>query len=46
MFPESLPKDVDEFREKHGMKKSELLAAAAEQFISSSHECHVKSEIS
>ncbi len=39
MFPESLLKDVDEFRGKHGMKRSELLAAAAaaEQFISSSH---------
>ena len=37
MFPESLLKNVDEFRGKHGMKRSELLAAAAEQFISSSH---------
>ncbi len=37
MFPESLLKDVDEYRGKHGMKRSELLAAAAEQFISSSH---------
>ena len=37
MFPESLLKDVDEFRGKHGMKRSEPLAAAAEQFISSSH---------
>jgi len=37
MFPESLLKHVDEFRGKHGMKRSELLAAAAEQFISSSH---------
>ena len=37
MFPESLLKDVDEYRGKHGMKRSELLAAAAEHFISSSH---------
>lgn len=37
IFPESLLKGVDEFRGKHGMKRSELLAAAAEQFISSSH---------
>ncbi len=37
MFPESLPKDVDEYRGKHGMKRSELLAATAEQLISSSH---------
>lgn len=37
MFPESLLKDVDEFRGKHGMKRSELLAAAAEQFITSTH---------
>ena len=37
MFPESLLKDVDEYRGKHGLKRSELLAAAAEQFISSTH---------
>lgn len=37
MFPESLLHDVDEYRGKHGMKRSELLAAAAEQFISSAH---------
>ena len=37
MFPESLLKDVDEYRGKHGMKRSELLAVAAEQYISSSH---------
>ena len=35
IFPESLLNDVDEYRGKHGMKRSELLAAAAEQFISS-----------
>ena len=35
MFPESLLHDVDEYREKHGMRRSELLAAAAEEFISS-----------
>ena len=33
MFPESLLHDVDEYRGKHGMKRSELLAAAAEKFI-------------
>ncbi|MGR3318270.1 MAG: type II toxin-antitoxin system HicB family antitoxin [Candidatus Anammoxibacter sp.] len=37
LFPESLLKNVDEYRGKHGMKRSELLAAAAEQFISSTH---------
>ena len=37
MFPESLLQDVDKYRGKHGMKRSELLAAAAEQFISSTH---------
>ena len=37
IFPESLLNDVDEYRGKHGMKRSELLAAAAEQFISSGH---------
>ncbi len=37
MFPESLPHDVDEYRGKHGMKRSELLALAAEQYRSSSH---------
>jgi len=37
MFPESLLHDVDEYRGKHGMKRSELLAAAAEEFISSAH---------
>lgn len=35
MFPESLLNEVDEYRGKHGMKRSELLAAAAERFISS-----------
>jgi len=33
MFPASLLHDVDEYRGKHGMKRSELLAAAAEKFI-------------
>ena len=37
MFPESLLKNIDEYRGKHGLKRSELLATAAEQFISSSH---------
>ena len=37
IFPESLLNDVDEYRGKHGLKRSELLAAAAEQFISSGH---------
>ena len=37
IFPESLLNDVDEYRGKHGLKRSELLAAAAEQFISSQH---------
>ena len=37
MFPESLLKDVDEYRGKHGLKRSELLAVAAEQYISSTH---------
>ena len=37
MFPESLLYEVDEYRGKHGMKRSELLAAAAEKFISSAH---------
>lgn len=36
MFPESLLKNVDEYRGRHGMKRSELLAVAAEKFISSS----------
>ena len=36
MFPESLLHDVDEYRGKYGMKRSELLAVAAEKFISSS----------
>ncbi|SPD74104.1 conserved hypothetical protein [uncultured Desulfobacterium sp.] len=35
IFPESLLKGLDEYRGKHGMKRSELLAAAVEQFISS-----------
>jgi len=35
MFPESLLQEVDEYRGKHGLKRSELLASAAEQFISS-----------
>ena len=34
IFPESLLNDIDEYRGKHGMKRSELLAAAAEKFIS------------
>ncbi len=34
MFPASLLKNVDEFRGKHGMKRSELLAIAAEKYIS------------
>ncbi len=34
IFPESLLSNVDEYRGKYGMKRSELLAAAAEQFIS------------
>lgn len=37
MFPESLLRDVDEYRGKHGMKRSELLVAAAEQYLSSPH---------
>ena len=37
IFPESLLNDVDEYRGKHGMKPSELLAAAAEELISSRH---------
>ncbi len=37
MFPESLLKNVDEYRGRHGMKRSELLAIAAEEYISSSH---------
>ena len=37
MFPESLLKNIDEYRGKHGLKRSELLATAAEQFISASH---------
>jgi len=37
IFPESLMQDVDEYRGKHDMKRSELLAATAEQFISSTH---------
>ena len=36
-FPKSLLHDVDEYRGKHGMKRSELLAAAAEEYISSAH---------
>lgn len=35
IFPTSLLHDVDEYRGKHGMKRSEVLAAAAEKFISS-----------
>jgi len=35
IFPESLLHNVDEYRGKHGMKRSELLAAAAERFLSS-----------
>jgi predicted RNase H-like HicB family nuclease len=37
IFPASLLSDVDEYRGKYGMKRSELLAAAVEQFISSNH---------
>ncbi|MBN2420052.1 MAG: type II toxin-antitoxin system HicB family antitoxin [Deltaproteobacteria bacterium] len=37
IFPASLLNDVDEYRGKYGMKRSELLAAAAEEFISSQH---------
>ncbi len=37
MFPESLLKDVDKYRGKHGLKRSELLAVAAEKYISSTH---------
>ena len=37
IFPESLLKTVDEYRVKHGLKRSELLASAADQFIDSSH---------
>ena len=37
MFPESLLKNIDEYRGKHGMKRSELLAAAAEEYITSTH---------
>lgn len=37
MFPESLLKNIDEYRGKHGMKRSELLAAAAEKYISTTH---------
>jgi hypothetical protein len=40
IFPESLLSDVDEYRGKYGMKRSELLAAAAEQFISSTLRTH------
>lgn len=38
MLPESLLKDVDDYRGKHGLKRSELLAAAAEQYISVHHQ--------
>ncbi len=38
MFPESLLKNVDEYRGRHGMKRSELLAVAAEKFILSSEQ--------
>ncbi|HKL00429.1 MAG TPA: type II toxin-antitoxin system HicB family antitoxin [Desulfotignum sp.] len=37
IFPASLLSDVDEYRGKYGMKRSELLATAVEQFISSNH---------
>lgn len=37
MFPESLLKNIDEYRGKHGMKRSELLVAAVEQYITSAH---------
>ncbi len=36
IFPESLLKNIDEYRGKHGMKRSELLAEAAENYLSSS----------
>jgi len=36
IFPESLLKTVDEYRGKHGLKRSEMLASAAKQFIVSS----------
>ena len=35
IFPESLLKNIDEYRGKHGMKRSELLAEAAEKYLSS-----------
>ncbi|MDA3788117.1 MAG: hypothetical protein PF503_06445 [Desulfobacula sp.] len=41
IFPESLLSDVDEYRGKYGMKRSELLAAAAEQFILSTRKTHL-----
>lgn len=33
IFPESLLKEVDEFRGKHGLKRSELLMEAAENYM-------------
>mgnify|MGYP000271186418 CR=1 FL=1 len=33
IFPESLLKTVDEYRGKHGRKRSELLASTAEQYM-------------
>lgn len=35
IFPISLLSDVDEYRGKYGMKRSELLAAAVKKYISS-----------
>ncbi len=37
IFPESLLHDVDEYRGKHGLKRSELLASAAQEYINSPH---------
>ena len=35
IFPESLLKTVDEYRGKHGLKRSELLACAADRYMAS-----------
>lgn len=35
IFPESLLRNIDEYRGKHGMKRSELLVKAAEEYLSS-----------
>ncbi|SVC75786.1 uncharacterized protein METZ01_LOCUS328640 [marine metagenome] len=37
IFPESLLKTVDEYRGKHGLKRSELLACAAERYMASAN---------